>query len=169
MTDISELPDIDELKDSFTDDSEEVEVPDDTLDEGNVLTPKESHILDKMRDLKLAAINSFTDHGRNLPTRSGDLRVLMEATSSVESSVTDRATLRLRGGQADAEQDLASVVADVLKAVATGNIPESGDIRTERQLELPDDAIDVEFVEGEMSLKPHGTQLKDIIGEEDDI
>jgi len=120
-------------------------------------------VFKKTNDLRLKLIDSMTED--DVPTRSGDIRVLNETLDAADRQVMELAKIKVKQQENEGNARTLNMVAEIL-----GRVSASGDIKpiSNKEIELPDDYIPVDIVPGETDTSPEELDLSTFIKEDDE-
>ena len=138
-----------------------------TNQENSFYTTDEERIRQKTKALREQMMDSITDDG--IPKKVGDLRILNEVMNSLDSQVTETATLRARVSADEQEGKYLELVTNVLKNNVSGNFGIS-----DQNIVLEEEYIPTDIVPGEMETETKRLSLDEFIediepGDKNDI
>jgi len=121
----------------------------------NTLFDKEEEtLLKKTRDIRFKLIDDMTED--QLPTRSGDIRVLNETLDAADRQLIDLAKLKAKQQETEGNNKTIAMVSELLGRVATGASMQQ---ISNHAIDLPDDFIPIDIVPGEVETSPEELEL----------
>lgn len=129
------------------------------MDEQGILTKEEQERLEFTYGLRRKILdNSFAD-GR-IPVEHEEIEVLDGVMKSMDKQIFDKANARLKQKENQTKEETLSAVAEALKRISSDK---AKNINSNRSIEVQDDIIPIETVEGEMDINPIQLNISDII------
>lgn len=129
------------------------------MDEQGILTKEEQERLEFTYGLRRKILdNKFAD-GR-IPNDYEEIEVLDGIMKSMDKQIFDKANARLKQKENQTKEETLSAVAEALKRISSDK---AKNINSNRSIEVQDDIIPLETVEGEMDINPIQLNISDII------
>ena len=122
--------------------------------EAQLYTEEESALLNKTKNIRIRIVDHMVKDGP--PERVGDIRVLNEMLSSLESSTHTAVSNRLKHKDTGNTEAMLDLVAETLKQA--GNQPVNKRVS---KVTIPDNIIDVDLVPGETDINPTSLDISE--------
>jgi len=113
-----------------------------------MFTPEEQEILELTKKVRVDTLKKMVEKG--VPERSGDIRVLVELSSSLDKVINDTATNRLKMQDTQNNKANAEMIVAAIMAKKDTNV----NVNIDRPSELPDEVIEIEVVPGQTDINP---------------
>jgi len=113
-----------------------------------MFTPEEQEILELTKKVRVDTLKKMVEQG--VPERSGDIRVLVELSSSLDKVINDTATNRLKMQDTQNNKANAEMIVAAIMAKKDTNV----NVNIDRPSELPDEVIEIEVVPGQTDINP---------------
>ncbi len=125
---------------------------------------KETHMLDKNLNIRDKVIDKLTDNGAKIPDNPNTLRVLDLFLTGSDTSIHKTAENRTKHQSAQNTEETLEMVAGLIRTV--GSRTKLIDNSKTRELELADDIIPLDTVEGETTMGTTEFDVKAFTGED---
>ena len=129
------------------------------MDEQGILTKEEQERLEFTYGLRRKILdNKFAD-GR-IPNDHEEIEVLDGIMKSMDKQIFDKANARLKQKENQTKEETLTAVAEALKRISSDK---AKNINSNRSIEVQDNIMPLETVEGEMDINPIQLNISDII------
>ena len=134
------------------------------MNENNsVYTEEELNILKKTEEIRLRIVNKMTE--KDIPSKTSELRVLNEILNSLDKSVHDKVSNKLKQKENENKSAMLDTVAEALTIITK---KQKQQVIQNRTIEVPDSVVPDDIVPGETDINSLPIELEDIVGDKND-
>ena len=129
----------------------------------DLLTEDENKIIFKTRRLREEILDKYLEE-KGIPTNTRDIRVLNEVMNSLDSQVLGLVDRRLKREENDTNNNVLDIVKEVLSRVNENMFKATGIENKKRNVELSDEYVPTDIVEGETDLEYKEIDPSEVLG-----
>jgi len=128
------------------------------INNSSIYTEEEMELLEKSKKVRIGMVDNILEANKNKITHGGTARVVNEILTSLDTSINNSATARLKHSENTNKEAILDMVSEIIindhklrsKSKVEGVIPD-----------IPTEYSSVELVPGELELEPEPLELKD--------